>query len=94
MYMQFGWAAFDETIQVSLHPVEPSFGMHRLQLVGVGDGQVVDDLPGRAEHRRALLERALGLGVVVPVLADDRLLLLEQRDGRVELRLVRASTDP
>ena len=26
LYMQFGWAAFDETIQVSDHPVAPSFG--------------------------------------------------------------------
>src|SRR3954447_10914403 len=26
LYMQLGWAAFDETIQVSDHPVDPSFG--------------------------------------------------------------------
>src|SRR6478609_4804001 len=26
LYMQFGWAAFDESIQVSDQPVAPSFG--------------------------------------------------------------------
>ena len=26
LYMQLGWAAFDETIQVSDHPVGPSLG--------------------------------------------------------------------
>ena len=26
LYMQLGWAAFDEIIQVSDHPVEPSLG--------------------------------------------------------------------
>ena len=73
---------------MSLHPVEPSFGTTVSSVRTVGRRQVLDDLPRRAEHRRTLLERALGLRVVVPVLADDRVLILQQRDRRIELLLV------
>ena len=59
MYMQFGFLALDEIIQVSDQPVEPSFGQHRLDRHLVGFEQVGDDLPGRAHDRVALRERGL-----------------------------------
>ena len=91
-YMQFGCAALRRD-----HPrVGPAGraldGLDGVDRGAVGLGQVDDHLPRRAGEHRAALERGLLVGVQRPVLADERLLLLEQGDGRVELRPGRART--
>ena len=92
MYMQLGWAACDEIIHVSDHPVAPSFGLDGVDLGAVRLGEVDDHLPRGAGQHGATLERGLLVGVQRPVLADECLLRLEQRDRGVELRPGRART--
>ena len=70
MYAQFGCGDLASIIQVSAQPVAPSFGQDRVHRSLVALGQVHDDLPRRADHRRAVLERLLGVGVGRPVRAD------------------------
>ena len=59
---------------------------------GLGLQQVGDDLPGRADGRVAVAERVHLLRVVGPVLADHRLLLLQQVDRRLRTGCRRGRT--
>ncbi len=76
--MQFGWAALESIIQVSDHPVGPSFG--EIDSTGtfsplrkfVTDCQVVPTTVSPDVNDAVLLR------VVGPVLADDRLLCLQR----------------
>ena len=91
--MQFGCAASELIIHVSDQPVAPSFGheaglgrrFDRL-LLGLQREQLV--LPRRSHDAVAVRERLDLLGGIGPVLADVRLLLLEQVDSGLELLVV------
>ena len=91
-FMQLGLAACDDSIQVSDQPVAPSTGLTASILAPLACGEVDDDLPGGAgEHVPSSSEPADRCSQR-PVLTGERLLLLEQRDRRVELRPGRART--
>ena len=88
LYAQSRFFVCADTIQVSAQPVAPSFGirsfdrrLRRLQRVRLVR-------PRGADHRVAVLEQVDLVGGERPVLLDQRLLLLEQVDRRVELGLV------
>ena len=88
MYMQFGWAARDEIIHVSDHPVAPSTGLTASIVAPLAWARLTMTCHVVPAEHGAALERRLLVGVERPVLADERLLLLEQGDRGVELLLV------
>ena len=93
MYMQFGCFACEEIIHVSDQPVAPSFGRNPgcdgiERRLAVSLQREVLVLPRGADLVVAVGECRDLLRRIRPVLADVRLLLLEQIDGRVELIVV------
>ena len=88
MYMQFGFLALDEIIQVSDHPVAPSFGSTVLIGTLSASSRFAITCQVVPIGRVAVRERRLLLRVVRPVLADVLALLLEQVDRGLELLVV------